>query len=225
MTYDDRISIQVCLSGYSFRIRTGEETRYSGWMSPDRIFTAPEFQSRYDEVEISLLTPKCTLVPEHFFDKSVARDILGDAVELKDTDLVDFIQEPASGAVLVYSLSIGETMSRLISGTVLRKDGSTSPVLPEFHYMLAAASRLSDYNRIVASYADGRLYLVVSQGRSLMLCNSFDAVDFTTAEYYIFMVMKRLQLNPEQSVIYFRTPLEQHEEMSLYRYFRGVEVI
>lgn len=194
-------------------------------MTPDRIFTAPEFQSRYDEVEISLLTPKCTLVPEHFFDPAVARDILADAVEIKDTDQVGFIREPSAGAVLVYSLSIGETMSRLISGTVLRKDGSAASVLPEFHYMLSAASQLSDYNRIVASYADGRLYLVVSQGRSLMLCNSFDAVDFTTAEYYIFMVMKRLQLNPEQSVIYFRTPLGQSEEMSLYRYFKGVEVI
>lgn len=194
-------------------------------MSPDRIFTAPEFQSRYDDVEISLFTPKCTLVPDHFFDSSVARDILRDAVAVKDSDQVDFIHEPSAGAVLVYSLSVGETMSRIISGTVLKKDGSVSPVLPEFHYMLAAASQLSDYNRIVASYADGRLYLVVSQGRSLMLCNSFDAADFTTAEYFIFMVMKRLQLNPEQSVIYFRTPLGQQEEMSLYRYFKGVEVI
>lgn len=195
-------------------------------MSPDRIFTAPEFQSRYDEVEISLFTPKCTLVPEHFFDGPAARDILCDAVDgIRESDQVDYIREPSAGAVLVYSLSIGETMSRIISGTVLKKDGEVQPVLPEFHYMLAASLQLPDYNRIVASYADGRLYLVVSQGRSLMLCNSFDAVDFTTAEYYIFMVMKRLQLNPEQSVIYFRTPLGQSEEMSLYRYFKGVEVI
>lgn len=195
-------------------------------MSPDRIFTAPEFQSRYDDVEISLFTPKCTLVPEHFFDVPAARDILRDAVDgLRDSDQVEYIREPSSGAVLVYSLSIGETMSRIISGSVLKKDGGMQPVLPEFHYMLAAASQISDYNRIVASYADGRLYLVVSQGRTLMLCNSFEAVDFTTAEYYIFMVMKRLQLNPEQSVIYFRTPLGQAEEMSLYRYFKGVEVI
>jgi hypothetical protein len=35
--------------------------------------------------------------------------------------------------------------------------------------------------------------------------------------------MKKLQLNPEMSSIYFRTPLDQDQEMSLYRYFRNVE--
>ena len=37
--------------------------------------------------------------------------------------------------------------------------------------------------------------------------------------------MKKLQLNPEVSGIVFRTPLTQEMEMSLYRYFKAVEVI
>ena len=41
----------------------------------------------------------------------------------------------------------------------------------------------------------------------------------------IFLVMKKLQLNPEVSGIVFRTPLTQEMEMSLYRYFKAVEVI
>jgi hypothetical protein len=39
------------------------------------------------------------------------------------------------------------------------------------------------------------------------------------------MAMKKLQLNPEVSTITFRTSLESEEEMSLYRYFKCVEVI
>ena len=35
--------------------------------------------------------------------------------------------------------------------------------------------------------------------------------------------MKKLQLNPEVSVIHFRTPLSEEQELSLYRYFKGVE--
>ena len=72
---------------------------------------------------------------------------------------------------------------------------------------------------------DGWLYLAIAQGKKLMLCNSFQAPDFTTAEYFVFLAMKKLQLNPEMSSIYFRTRLTEEQEMSLYRYFRSVEHI
>ena len=75
-----RISIQVSLSGYSFKV--GQTS--SGWLGADRVFTTPEFQRRYEQVEISLLTPKCTLVPVHFFSPDQARKILSDAVRLED---------------------------------------------------------------------------------------------------------------------------------------------
>jgi hypothetical protein len=70
---------------------------------------------------------------------------------------------------------------------------------------------------------DGVLYLVIAQGKSLLLCNTFQAQDFTTAQYFIFLAMKKLQLNPEVSTICFRTPLSEEDEMSLYRYFKSVE--
>ena len=37
--------------------------------------------------------------------------------------------------------------------------------------------------------------------------------------------MKKFQLNMEMTVIYFRTPLREDEEMSLYRYFKSVDYI
>ena len=67
------------------------------------------------------------------------------------------------------------------------------------------------------------LYLAIAQGRTLMLCNVYPASDFTTAQYFIFLAMKKLQLNPEMSTICFRTPLDHEQQMSLYRYFKSVE--
>ena len=72
---------------------------------------------------------------------------------------------------------------------------------------------------------DGYLYLAIAQGKTLLLCNSYEAPDFTTAQYFIFLAMKKLQLNMEVSTICFRTPLNEDEEMSLYRYFKNVEQI
>ena len=220
------ISIQVGLSGYSFRLwNAGKMTAASGWLSSDRIFTTPEFQRRYDDVAVSVFTPKAALVPAQFFSPERAKELLDDVVNIGVNDTVEFVDVPHLASVLVYSNVIGETLSKVISETVLKLDGSKARLLPEMYYILEQLPSLKEYNKILASYMDGVLYLVIAQGKTLLLCNSFHAPDFTTAEYFIFMAMKKLQLNPEVSTISFRTPLSEDDEMSLYRYFKSVDQI
>ena len=221
----DRVSIQVSLSGYSFKIQDEDGSHSSGWMSADRVFTTPEFQKRYSQVDISVFTPKFALIPSHFHHPLRVRQNLAEVARLEDSDKVESVDVPEFAAVLLYSNTIGETLSKVVSETVLMADGSKSSPLPEIYFMLKDRPQLPDYNKILASYVDGYLYLTIAQGRSLLLCNSFRAPDFTTAEYFIFMAMKKLQLNPEVSTITFRTSLESEEEMSLYRYFKCVEVL
>jgi hypothetical protein len=194
-------------------------------MSADRIFTSPEFQKRYDEVEVSVFTPKCALVPKQFHRPGSARQLLEEIADIAETDSVDYVDVPQFASVLVYSNTIGESLSRVISEMVLKTDGNVSHPLPELYFMLSHLSDIQEYNKIMASYKDGYLYLVVAQGRTLLLCNAYQAQDFTTAEYFIFLVMKKLQLNIEMSTIYFRTSLAEDEEISLYRYFKNVEQI
>ncbi len=221
----NRISIQVSLSGYSFKcLRDGVMSR-SGWMEPGSVFTTPELQDRYDEVEISLFTPKCTLVPEAFFAPATIRESLSGVVPLRASDKADSVPVPEFGAVLLYSNSIDETLSKVISQTVLTLGGETAAVYPELYYILKELPLCQEYNKILASYRDGALHLAVAQGRSLQLANVYKAADFTTAEYYLFLALKTLQVNPEVSTISLRTPLESSEEMSLYRYFKAVEVL
>ena len=219
------ISIQVGLSGYSFKIQADSVESVSDWMTSDRIFTSSELQRRYDEVEISVFTPKCALIPSQFHSPEASRQLLSEVVSLKDSDPVDYVAVPDQAAVLVYSTAIGETLSKVISETVLCADGSKVKPLPELYFMLRDLKKVTEYNKILASYMDGYLYLVIAQGKTLLLCNSFRASDFTTAEYFIFLMMKKLQLNPEVSTICFRTSLDQEQELSLYRYFRSVERI
>lgn len=222
---DSRISIQVGLSGYSFQIEDQGTVHSSGWQGAERIFTTQEFQRRYDRADIALFTPKFTLVPKQFFNPLSARQALSEVVSIQDSDMVDHIDVPAFNAELVYSNSIGESLSKVISQTVLDHSGNPFPVLPEVYFLLDAVASCKEYNKILASYMDGYLYLVIAQGKSLQLCNVFAAGDFTTAEYFIFLALNRLQLNPEVSTITFRTPLSSEQEMSLYRYFKAVEII
>ena len=222
---DNRISIQVGLSGYSFKIQADGKSTYSGWKGSDTIFVTPELQKRYAAVDVAVFTPYCTLVPAAFHKPELSKEILAEVVRLPEGSVVEYVPIPEQAAVMVYSNNVGGTLHKVLSESVLKVDGSKSRPLPELYYMLEDLKFISDYNRIVASYMDGTLYLVISQGKTLLLCNSYEAVDFTTAEYFLFMAMKKLQLNTEMSTVYFRTPLTEEQELSLYRYFMNVEHI
>ncbi len=148
-------------------------------------------------------TPKVALVPSAFFDPASAREVLSRTVELDQEDKVEYISLPEFSAELVYSLSDED--------------------YPEMYYLLKKLPEIPEYNKILASFGDGVLTLVISQGDNLLLANTFQAADFTTAEYFLFMAVKKLQLNPEVSTVSFMTPLSGEEEMSLYRYFKAVE--
>ena len=72
-------------------------------------------------MEPSLLTPKFTLVPSHFFDPASARDMLAAVVNLEDSEKVRHIEVGQYDAVLVYSDISGE-----------------SSLLPEMYFILRA---------------------------------------------------------------------------------------
>ena len=149
------------------------------------------------------------LVPLGLFDPKTARAMLVEVADLSENDEVDFIDVPSYDAVLVYAAPP-------------RKVTGEGRFIPELYRLLNVSVGIEDYNRIVESWMEGRLFLVVAQGRNLLFCNSFQASDFTTAEYFLFLVLNRLQLNPEVSPVYFRTRLTKDEEASLCRYFKSV---
>ncbi|MBQ9476930.1 MAG: DUF3822 family protein [Bacteroidales bacterium] len=174
-------------------------------------------------MEISLLTPKCTLVPVRFFDPASAAEALGQVISLTSEDRVRSVEVPQWDAVLVYSDPEDGRYSKIISKQDI--SGEPEEAKPEMFHILRDLGSCPEYNKILATYAEGYLYLAIAQGQSLLLANVYAAQDFTTAEYYIFLAMKSLQLNPEVSTICWRMPIGAEEEMSLYRYFKSVEVI
>ena len=88
--------------------------------------------------------------------------------------------------------------------------------------LLTRLGECPEYNKILCRIKDARLYLGIAQGKTLLLANSYEIQDFTTAEYYIFLAVKSLQINPEMSTICWLSELDADEEMSLYRYFKAV---
>jgi len=147
-----------------------------------------------------------TLVPSHFFNPATARQALAEVADMKEEDQVGHLDIPQYDAVLVYAI-----------------DGDSAVVdPPEIYQLLTRLPECPEYNKVLCSWHDGRLLLTIAQGKSLLLANGFTAPDFTTAEYYIFLALNTLQLNPEISTICWLSDLGPVEEMSLYRYFKSV---
>lgn len=149
-----------------------------------------------------------TLVPTNFFNPDKEREALAGVARLGEDCAVRHIDIPQYDVVLVYSV-----------------DGDSVVSAPEIAGILDKLPDCPAYNKILCSLRDGRLTIAIAQGKSLLLANSFAAPDFTTAEYYIFLAVKSLQINPEVSTICWTTALDKSEEMSLYRYFKSVIVL
>lgn len=171
-------------------------------------------------MQISILTHKCSLVPAHFFDPNCARDSLAQVFHLSPSDEVRNIHIPEFDSYLLYA--DGPDYERVIDEVSSAEEVEPRP---EMYYILRQLPHCQDYNKILCSIRDGYLYIAVGQGNNLLLANVFPAQDFTTAEYFIFLALKSLQMNPEVSTVCLRTAVGPEDEMSLYRYFKAVEVL
>lgn len=149
------------------------------------------------------MIPSFTLVPSAYFSPEKARQFLEEVVRLDEAEPLSFVEVPSCDAVLVYS-------------------GSQRPPVYD---MLLSMFKIREYNKVLFNIVDGYLYLVVAQGESLKLVNSYAAADFVSAEYYIFSALNRLQLNPEITTIFSMMPLSQSQCVSLCSYFKSVEVL
>lgn len=149
-----------------------------------------------------------TLVPSGFFDPAAERETLAEVANIEEGAAIAHADIPQYDAVLIYTVG-----------------GDSGVSDPEILNVLRDLPNCAEYNKILCSMVDGVLYLGIAQGRSLLLANSYRVQNFTSAEYFIFLAMKSLQLNPEVSTICWRTPLNSDDEMSLYRYFKAVEVL
>ena len=136
---NSKISVLVTRNGFSYRTSLCAQ---SEWLSADRVFTLPEFQKRYDSVEISVFTPKFTIVPSQFFSQISARETLSDVVTLSEGDIVETCELP----------SIGENLSKVLSSMILRPDGTSVRPVPELLCLLRCLDTVKDYNKVLASF-------------------------------------------------------------------------
>ncbi len=147
---------------------------------------------------------KYTLVPREFFNGDV--QVLSQVVGVSPLETIEYVELPDFEAVLLFVPSL---------------DGGK----PVIYDLLCKLGGIADYNKVLFCIKDSVLHLVIGAGEKLLLANSYEAKDFTTALYFIFAAMHDLQINPQMTTLYYTGTVAYDNQELLFSYFKGVEVL
>jgi len=145
---------------------------------------------------------KYTLVPKCFFNGDA--QLLSQVVEVSDSEVIKYLELPFYEAVLLF---------------VPGPEGQ----YPHIYDLLKSINRIPGFNKVLFTIENSYLHLVLAAGDKLLLANSFEANDFTTALYYVFASMKDFQINPQLTTAYFKGELAYEQQEVLFSYFKAVE--
>lgn len=147
---------------------------------------------------------KYTLVPKEFFNGDV--QLLSQVVGVSPSETVKYVELPFFEAVLLF-----------VSG-----DEGREPVIYD---LLCKLPQIHDYNKVLFCVDGSVLHLAIGAGDKLLLANSYEAKDFTTALYFIFAALHDFQINPRMTTLYYKGDVAYENQELLFSYFKGVERI
>ena len=147
---------------------------------------------------------KYTLVPKEFFNGDV--QVLSQVVGVSPSETIKYVELPAFEAVLLF-----------VPGEDDRK--------PVIYDLLCRLEQVDDYNKVLFCIRDSVLHLAIGTGGKLLLANSYEAKDFTTALYFIFAALHDFQINPQMTTLYYVGNLAYENRELMFSYFKGVEAL
>ncbi len=216
----NRITIQLDLSGYSFKIQDRNEQTLSQEyhscpvdLSVERINALQN--APFLSADIAVSTWKYTMVPLYGFDKSKARETLSELKELDVNETVLHLEMPQRKAVMLYAIP-----SDIYSG--LMPVAKNTRIYPVAYSLIERLAEIEQNNRVAVTFSDGMLHIAVAERDRLMFVNTFPARDIATMEYFIMSIIKEMPFNPEHTYIYIYGKVDSDTVSELEKYFPKV---
>ena len=229
-----RLSIQACLSGFSFAIldeaaalcRRLHCHTFSNPHDQDDVYTEMvmwcqrhlDLKYHYASAQCVYCSPSFSLVPESLFSPDKAAAILRSIHTINDLDEIHYHPLPQLGAICVFAIP------NSITAPLLKSQPATqfySIAVP----LVQMATPLVGHTRILFFYQEQTLYLTLMRDQQLLLCNAFSAPEFNTALYFLFFVLHQWQLNPDSIRLYISGQITKQHRQILFNYFPLISVL
>lgn len=177
------------------------------------------------------ITSKYSLIPQILSNKYNYTEAFRKMFDISPDESIGTISFPEHQATMIYALP---DSLRCDSGEQVPEE-EQDRIYPLICKLLETAQNIQKYNKVVFSFCPSvrgenenpekpALHIVIQEGDNLLLANSYPAAHFNTALYFLFLAIKRVQFNPEQTCIRVCGSLSGEEKETLEKYFQGVEV-
>lgn len=94
---------------------------------------------------------------------------------------------------------------------------------PSVYPFISYLPLFEEYNKILLQYIKGVVSIVASEGERITYCNSFPAVHFNTALYFLMLTLKEVQFNPELTTVYISGNIKDLEIYDIAKYFAKIK--
>jgi len=232
-TKENRLSIQADLNGFSFSVVNDSANKvlflYQSDFSCERghydfflkntaqlIDSFTLLSSTFKKVNIIVDTCKYALVPMQLYKEEDSFQHLSKLHSLDEFDEIDTVVVPGQGIVILFAVN-----STLINQ--IKKVQPEFRLFPSIYPMILQASDFQDHNKIFFKYHKGHIHLIAYEGLRLVYCNSFPAIHFNTALYFLLLAQRQVQFNPELTTVYVSGNLKDFEIMDISKYFSKIK--
>ncbi|MDR2584879.1 MAG: DUF3822 family protein [Prevotellaceae bacterium] len=229
-----RLSIQADLSGFSFAILNDHTATclqllrhsFAETFDHNDIYSEvttlckkfPQLKARFSSVQCVWCAPFFTLIPSSSFVPDKAAYILQSMHSINDLDEVYFYPLPQFDAICIYSVPNSIT-APLVKNQPTIRFFSIAPLL------IQAATPLFGHTRVLFHYQYQTLYLTLMRDKELLLCNAYQAPEFTNALYFLFFALRQWQLNPESLRLYINGQISKQNRQLLHNYFPLISIL
>ncbi len=211
-TENYELSVQVSYGGLSYSILDTLRNKFillrdyepddNGYLDNGKIgeiIAKDDFLTRrYKRINLITPSPRSTLVPSALFDDSKKEDFFTFNQISQEGEIIATNLLPDPDAVIIFSLP-GST-AELLKG-IFPKSDCCHQLKPLFQYIVGNRRTAGSYY-IHVHLERGFFNLIIFDQNSLEFCNTFHYKTISDIQYYVFYVLKRMNISQDE-VIYF----------------------
>ncbi|MDD4058248.1 MAG: DUF3822 family protein [Bacteroidales bacterium] len=231
-TIQYRLSIQADLNGFSFSIVNDLQKKchflyqsdFAFIEDPDTYNVAiykmiksfPLLSKKFASTDVIINTHKFTAIPLSNFKSEDAGLILGQLHFLEELDEVDIIIDEPQEMALLFA----------VNSTLLNTIKTIQPdfkVAPSIYPFIKNNKFFPDNNKIFAQYHKGHVHIIITNSSKMLFCNSFPALQFNTALYYIMLAVKQTEIKQEDTAIILSGNFREEDSFSLTKFFPRIK--
>ncbi len=232
-TKEYRLSIQADLNGFSFSVVDDAQQKllylFASDFAMDRedmtmfakrcasIFkNQPILGSKFKKTTILYDTEKFSAIPRklHVKERDLAQ--LNKIHKTEELDEINNIYYPNEDMVLVFAAN--STLLNLI-----KEYQPVFTLYPMVFLFLSYLPLFKEHNKISFHYMKGVATIVAAEGERIVYCNSFPAMHFNSALYFLLLALKETQFNAEQTTVYISGNIKDLEIFDIAKYFSTVK--